>query len=72
MDALETSQQNLIAMPVLALPYGEGYLTIGSDACERQTDCLLMQDQLDEANRPLDYCSQTRKAAEQSYDAAHR
>lgn len=38
-DTLATLQQNLIAAPVLAWPRSEAYLTLDTDACEKQFGC---------------------------------
>lgn len=50
----------------------KGCLTLDTDVCDRQTGCVLTQEQPYEAKKPFSYWSGTLKASEQTYDTSDR
>lgn len=50
----------------------QGLLTLEIEACDKQFDCVVMQDHPDRAEEPLWYWSRALNAAEENYDTIHR
>lgn len=71
MDALAILYQNPIAAPVLSFPCCKVYLTIETDACNKQIGCVLMQLRPDGAKKPPWCWSGTLNAKGKNYDTTH-
>lgn len=67
-----TLQDNLVSVPVLALPRGREHLALCIDACDYQNDCVLMQEQPEGRKKPLSSWSRMLNTTEENYDTTHR
>lgn len=56
LDATKSRQQNLILLPVLALPSANVQVTLDTYGCDVQVEYVLMVEKLDEMRSQVDIC----------------
>lgn len=62
----------LILSPVLALPDNWGNITLDTDACNIEIDCVLSQQKLDKTAKPVRYWSELLTDGERKNDMTRR
>lgn len=69
---MNSLQEKLISALVLALPYAEGRLTQYTDGCDIQIEHKPLQEQGDEAKKPIMYWFGSVTSSERVYDTTQR
>lgn len=65
-------QEDITSLPILALPQSHGRYIIDTEAHDEQSDCVLLQQQLDGLDQPISYWPQSINAAAWAYNTTHR
>lgn len=68
---LQTVQAKLTSPPVLALPNRKGHITVGTDACDKNVGCVLLQKQPDGTTKPIGYWILSLSDMEPDYYTIH-
>lgn len=69
---MDTLKEKLVSPPLLTLPKQQGISNFGTDACDRQVGCVLLEKQDDGKDQPIRYWSRACKATEKYLDTTHR
>lgn len=64
-------QDRFITPPALFIPRKNRKYTIGTDSCDLQVGCIMLQEQSDGTKKPLVYSSRSSQKAEKAYDTTN-
>lgn len=68
---MKSLKNEIISLPILALPYFSGHKTVKKDASNLRVGYVLLRKQPDNPTEPTEYCSRSLTDAGKRYDTFH-
>lgn len=69
---MQNFQEKCFSLLILALPYADGQMILGTHACDGQVVFVLLQEKLDTTTKPIGYCFRSLTSAEHAYHITQR